>query len=154
MAGPATSCHCKGPSFAATSQLSTVCWACSGPCENDAHHRSPETIRWVCSTNYLPHCCSETLLLLRWARLCSSLPQEAKPANKSGCNGGGGQGESKAESCPSTWNVFKIQWLMPVFLHKMPWTFRQPLIYMIIGIVFYLHFCFLNLLVTLPLQTS
>lgn len=65
---------------------------------------------------------------------------------------GRGQGESEAR--PSTWNIFRIQWLTPLFLHEMPWDFRQPHIYMIVGIVFYPRFCFLSLLVTLPLQAS
>lgn len=65
---------------------------------------------------------------------------------------GRGQGESEAR--PSTWNLFSIQWLTPLFLHEMPWDFRQPHIYMIVGIAFYPRFCFLSLLVTLPLQAS
>lgn len=64
------------------------------------------------------------------------------------------EGDLEAESGPSDWNTFRIQWLTPLFLHKTPWDFRQPHIYMVVGIVFYPHFCFLSLFAALPSQTS
>lgn len=114
MNGNGRSCPCRGACCAGTAALSSVL-SVQSLCR--AHHRalSPLAMRADKLLTSPQHSYKAALTVSQGS---SSPATGHKPGYESTAMVG--RGNLKAESCPSTWNVFRFQCLTPLFLHKMP----------------------------------